>query len=209
MHMLPFFIINYAVTIGLAVLAWRVLPTTRTRVLFVATLVLLASYRLYNVPEGDVTDWLHHVPFYIGEVVFYFFLVAFGQHYIAKDAQATSSSAPARLGLPAVAAGGSWFDFLTNQGLHHIVTFPLYFLILAANRMNYMTMDERYQGVAKWLMWGVFFFIAVHIGEFLIESQNLAPVLKGYVEYLEFGWVYLASACLAVALLKLRKVSRV
>jgi hypothetical protein len=201
-------IISYGLTAALLAYAWRVLPAGRLRWTGLIMLALMASYELFDVPDGSVYLWLRHTPFYFGEFFFYWFLVQFGRRYI-ESPDAADKQQQSYLLVPVFlfSTTTSLVDFLTDQGLPHILTLPIYLLIVAIVRLKFSLNQSPYLRIANWLTWAVGLWVMEHVTEFILESQKLVPAINEKVESIETFWFWLGIGVFFVILRRFQRLS--
>lgn len=190
-------IVSLVVTLLLIVYGFIRLPTTKTRLSF----TLMNGFFLFSAllfwPEGVVSEWLKHIPFYIGQFWLYLFL-----HYLtqtlAHDSKKIITILDKKLErvahgvMMANAGGNSWFTLITEQGLQHILTVPLMCAITALTvlRLGDIAASMVRRSIVVFLISGAAFMM-IHFGEFVVEAQGWLPILEGEpIEIIEFVWYF-------------------
>ncbi len=180
----------------ICIYAWTVLPAGKIRWFFIASFLLMSIYKIYD-PASDSRSllWARHLPVYCGEALFYFFVATFCKRYIEIEDRADKSRttviqqnvlviAP----LLIIGSGVSWFQIVTDQGLPHIFTLPLFVLVVSLVRLKLTVYKNRYIPIISLLTYATGAWIMVHISEFIVESQQLLPGLDKYMPHIEFFW---------------------
>ncbi len=198
-------VISFILT--LAVLAWGIkkLEAGRGRIIFCAMLIFFFLSTMLFFPEGRVNDWLKHIPFFIGQFLFYLWLESiFGKS--AQNKFQTQGMAQVAV-LPATGSFTEWFNFLTDQGLQHIIVLPFYMLIMAVISVRFAYIQSTpLRSTLNLLMLAALFLTMIHIGEFVVESQAWLPFLENWIEIIEFLLYYLALGFFALGIKKLAQV---
>lgn len=196
------FILTFAVTL------WGIkkLRAGKGRIIFSLMLIFFFLSTILFFPEGKINDWIKHVPFYIGQILFYFWLESIfnqpsqGQSQTKTMAQAGVLSA----------AGGftEWFNFLTDQGLQHVITLPFTILIIAIMKVRFAYIESSHlRFTLNIFILAVLSLTMIHVGEFVVESQNWLPFLEEWIEIIEFLWYYLGLGLFAIGVKRLAKTS--
>lgn len=183
-------IISVVYTLVVIWYGWSRISDHKTKVLFGAMLVCFLLSAVLFFPEGAMSEWAKHSLFYLGQVLFYFFLNRLIAKRITTPARPTSA-------LPTLAAAGApveWFTFITDLGLQHIITLPFLFLIITFIRIQYsFVSSSAIKPMLNIFMLAGFFLTMIHVGEFVVESLGLFPMLEGNpIEITEFFWFYMA-----------------
>lgn len=153
-------------------------------------------------PEGKINDWLKHIPFYIGQFLFYLWLESiFGKTNSQSQSQTKVVAQAATL--PAAGGLAEWLNFLTDQGLQHIITLPFSILIIAIIKVRFDYIPTHLKSTLNILILAVLSLTMIHVGEFVVESQAWLPFLESSIEVIEFLWYYLALGLFAFGVKKL------
>jgi len=177
--------------------------------IFIAMIVSFFLSTVLYFPEGVLNDWYKHVPFFTGQILFYFFLQEVIRFY--------SESNPTSRGEVYVAAGVSgaastvgiadWFSFITEEGLQHIITLPLLLMVVIFSRLHFGSIKSKsVKHILNICIFAGFFLTVIHVGEFVVEAQGLLPMLESSIEIIEFLWYYLALIMFGVSIHKLSKL---
>lgn len=207
-------IISFLLTIGVSLWGWYKLPNKKIKIFFLLTLGCFFLSTVLFFPEGNINDWLKHIPFYVGQFLFYLFIKGVINFYLnqeKKSSSLVSSSILPQVVIVNVASDQleftHWFDFLTEQGLQHIITLPFLFLIISVIRVRYIYIQSKaFIAVLNFFMFAATLLTLIHVGEFVVESQQWLPFLENSIEYVEFILFYLALLFLWLAIQKLRMV---
>ncbi len=203
--LLIFKIISFLATLAVAVWSTPKLAKTKVKVVFVAMLISFFLSTILFFPEGRINDWLKHIPFYFGQFLLYLFLVNIIEAYSPIEKKPQSSPQPRLAVLPVGFV--NWFNFLTDQGLQHVITLPLFFLIVTVVRIQYLYIESpAFKTVLNLFMAAGGALVMIHIGEFVVESQGWLPFLEELIEIIEFLWYYLALILIGLGVSKLTKV---
>lgn len=211
--------LNTILVAWLIVVGMRKLQSRPQKITFTAMLLFfLSSTLLFNENEiGALHDWLKHVLFFIGQFFFFLFLYYITRFYFRKKEQEEFSQQE-RTGAPqtpppsapsAMAAGFGinaidWFAFVTEQGLQHILVLPIFFLIVIIIRVQYLSIESRhFRQSLNLFLWAGLSFMMIHTMEFIIENQNLIPLLTDKIELIEFLLFYLGMFFLSLGMKKL------
>ncbi|MEO8104759.1 MAG: hypothetical protein ABI602_00280 [Candidatus Saccharibacteria bacterium] len=152
----------------------------------------------------------------MGEVVFYFFIVLYGKKYIELETtpkqkswhQGSAVHLSTLLVIPAVYSHQlTLFGYMTEQGLPHILTLPLFILFVALLRLRFGLYESRYSVPLNWFIAAAGAWIMIHISEFLLESQKISPGLAVHNEYFELAWYSLGVILFWVGLVSFRKIN--
>ncbi len=169
-------------------------------------LVVFFLSTMFFFPEGRINDWLKHIPFFIGQFLFYLWLESiFGKS--AQNQSQTQGMAQV-VALPATGSFTEWFNFLTDHGIQHIIALPFYMLIMAAISVRFSYIQSTpFRSTLNLLMLAALSLTMIHIGEFVVESQNWLPFLIDWIERIEFLLYYLALGLFALGIKKLAQTS--
>lgn len=171
---------------------WRRSADRRERFFFVTALTLLLLSMFFG--DDRIFDtWFKHGLFYASQIFFLLFLNRFSEEGGAPPSMPVPASALAAIGAPYASSTPSFLSFLTEQGLSHFLTLPVFFYLFVQVRIKSMYTDN--PNVKKFLrlmFYAMASFMLIHFLEFFIESKRLLPALSGdLMEYLEIG-LYLA-----------------
>jgi hypothetical protein len=196
------------ITAGLVIYGWRSLPSGKIRLYFVLSVILIAFYKIYDpTTDSRTLLWLRHLPVYSGEILFYLFIVSMSSRYIeVEDAITKTKKVVLRQNIlvltPLImfATGFSWYQFLTDEGLPHIFTLPLFVLVLSLVRLRLEIYDSTYTSIARLFTAAVGAWIMIHVSEFIVESQKLMSGLDSYMPQIEFFWFLIGAIVFWIAL---------
>jgi hypothetical protein len=182
---------------------------------------LLTPYGLFDI-------WIRHAAFYLGQLFFFLFIFHFVSLTVHRPGAKRAAKVMSALSIvfflslialtPATHAAHTVdiFEieqtpynvllFITDQGVQHILAILFFFLTIAAIRTQSLYVGRESM---KQLLYGFFlansFFIAIHVWEYMAESQHLFPSLEHeVVELIEFGLQYVA---LALMFIPIRRVN--
>ncbi len=203
------------IAILIVVYAWLTLPKGRLRWLFIVAFLLMAFYKMYDPSSEWVTLlWIRHLPVYIGEILFFIFITSFSRRYIELDETPTKPHQVVMKQSLLVLApfiifgtGVSWYQYVTDQGLPHILALPIFVLVLSLVRLRLAIYDNKYIPVVRLFTFAVGGWILIHVSEFLIESQKLFPKLDESMAHIEFFWYCVGAAIFVYALRAFKKVN--
>jgi hypothetical protein len=88
----------------------------------------------------------------------------------------------------AVISGYSWYQYLTDEGLPHILTLPLFVIVFSLTRLRIAVFESSYIRTVRYFTAGAGALIFIHVNEFILESQKVFPALDRYKGDLEFIW---------------------
>lgn len=194
--------ISGILTFLLLFFSWRLTIDKKAKVLFSLMLLFFLLSVILFFPEGYISDWLKHIPFFIGQLLFCIFLWHCINHFMIDKDQSPAQGSVAQY-VAGLGAGSykivedtssDWFGFITQQGVQHIIALPFLFLIISLIRVqyNFISSHQNKSILNMFLAAGVCLTI-IHIGEFVVESQNWIPALEGEtIEIIEFMWYYSA-----------------
>ena len=175
------------------------------RIIFILMLIFFFLSTMLFFPEGRINDWLKHIPFYIGQFLFYLWLESiFGK---VSQSQSQTKEVAAAAALPATGGLVDWFNFLTDQGLQHIITLPFSILIIAIIRVRFTYISTHLKSTLNILILAAISLTMIHVGEFVVESQAWLPFLEEWIEIIEFLWYYLGLGLFAFGVKKLAQNS--
>lgn len=217
--------INFLFTLAICLWSWKKLGNKRVRLLFC---FMLAFFFLSTVLFGadSLSDtWLKHILFYIGQFFFYLFVVALiaGYDKSSNDAFDVSTAknpftgdgrgALAVAGMTSMTDSGvgDWIDFITDQGIQHMLTLPLLLLIITTVEIRYVFVTSKaFRSVLNTFMFAAAALMTIHLMEFIVESQKLIPFLDGDLnEVLEFIWYYFGLFFFVRGIFLLKNISTV
>ncbi|MEK7519723.1 MAG: hypothetical protein AAB581_00550 [Patescibacteria group bacterium] len=212
-------IVNFILTAVVVVWGWRMFPDMRLRMQFGLMFLFFFLSTILFGEEGGRNEWTRHTLFYAGEIFFYLFLVNLIKRYYREDKPlgsgfvTTTGTYAAAAGGPALVSGSdgiSWvtgmYEFLTEQGLQHLLTLPLIIIIIYSIDVRWTNMSKTLRGVVNPFVIAVIGLVAAHVFEFIIESQGFLPILDGEpVEYIEFGCYYFGLIFFAAGMYRLKR----
>lgn len=213
-------VLDGLISLGLMYYAYRLFGRTPKTVYFAVFMIgtYLTIAGIFD-DEAISGTWIRHLIFYASQLFFYFFI----SNLIAQETSGnlphnhSTSAQPVVMAMFMSSADlnptslKGWGVFMTNQGLQHILTAPLFFVIVAKIRMMSMALTSKNAKTAIYLLALSFFFvnlgllISIHIQEFLVESQRLIPLPEDISELMETGWFLAAGIAIFVAFSKIAK----
>lgn len=217
-------ILRVIVSLILIFWLWSKIPNTKVKSKLVGVISIFTASLVIFSGEGLIYEWSWHVCFYSAQVIFYFFIVELINSFHVREESENQhpNIEPANmiiLGM-SMAKGmetaknpvglRDWFAFLTDQGLQHIITIPLFFLIITLIKIQRAYIQTpQYRSILNIFLVGEAMLVMIHVGEFLIESQKLIPQLNGYPnEILEFVWFIMAILSFALGVKKLSSLQK-
>lgn len=216
-----FKIFNTILTVLLIVWGISKFPHQATRNMFVAMLCAFLLATLFFLPEdGAAAEWLRHLPFYIGQVLFVIFVTyIIRYHYelpestaertpLDKSGQLPTSLAAMSLPFLSLEGIGSGLRILTDEGMQHFLTLPIFLVVLAVVRAQFPYIHSKgVRQALKFFTWAAGALTMIHISEFIVENQELIPFLEGDpIELIEFFWFYLALFLFVVGIKRLPSI---
>lgn len=197
------------------VYAWRTLPKGRLRTLFVASFFLMSIYKFYDPNTDSIALlWSRHLVVYCGEICFYFFIVAFSKLFIEiEDTQIKQRPTVLRqnllvlLPLMTFASGLTWYQYVSKEGLPHILVLPIFVLLVAIVRLRVGVYDSKYARAVMLFTFGIGAWTTIHVFEFIGESQKLIyPWLNNVMPNIEAFWYILGAIIFVYSLRVFKKV---
>jgi hypothetical protein len=88
----------------------------------------------------------------------------------------------------AIISGYSWYQYLTDEGLPHILTLPLFVIVFSLTRLRIAVFESSYIRTVRYFTAGAGALILIHVNEFILESQKVYPALDRYKGDLEYIW---------------------
>lgn len=168
---------------------WRVLRDARTRLFFFLMILCFFLSRLTFVEDELVKEWAKHLPFYVGQVFCYLFLLrlAYPPDSGNDNTENGTMTAAGTAIRATIVIPWNWIAYATEQGLEHILTLPLMLLIVAGIRAHFpfIAAHPRRQLVITGFLWAMLPLTMIHMGEFAVESQRWIPQLEPIIEQLE------------------------
>lgn len=226
-------LVAFLLTFGLAVFGWLKLKDKILRVFLILMLILVFLSVVFFFPLGMheyLEEWYKHIPFYLSQIFFYLFLrrivklnFSFNSKKVNKNIVERFDEAIKQNILPCLSLSSVsrssvwqqplssvWFKFLTQEGLQHILTLPVLFLIIAIVRIEYFYIESHtLKKILNFFMFAAGMFVMIHISEFLVESQKLLPIIDPegeFIEMIEFFWFYLGLLFFSFGIRKLVKL---
>lgn len=197
-------VISFVLTFAVTLWGIKKLVKGKIRINFILMLIFFFLSTMLFFPEGRVNDWLKHIPFYIGQFLFYLWLESiFGN---PSQSQSQTKTIVAAAALPATGGFVDWFNFLTDQGLQHVITLPFSILIIAIVRVRFAYIPTHLKSTLNILVLAALSLTMIHVGEFVVESQAWLPFLEEWIEIIEFLWYYLALGFFAFGVKKLAQI---
>lgn len=197
-NLLIFKIISLLLSILVILYSLRTISKTKVRILFI---IMIASFFLSTIlffPEGRINDWMKHLPFYVGQLFFYFFLSSLLSEYTPPNNSVPSPKPIVPTTQIAASFIGSgideWFNFLTDQGLQHFLAVPLFLLVMMNIQIHFPSIkDAIFRRILTIFLIAGTCLTMIHLGEFIVEAQDWMPFLEGNpIEIIEFIWYYSA-----------------
>lgn len=208
-------LIIYGLTVSLLIYAYIVLPKGVLRWTFMAAFLLMAVYKLYDVDSESLgLEWARHLPVYIGEAVLFMFLAQFSRRYIEISDLLTQHKRPKKrlyaafMPLAIFGTSETTYELITHQGLPHILALPIFVVIISLTQYRVSAYETKYNRIIQLFTYGLSAFIAIHVVEFTVESQNWLPNLVHFMPHIEFGLFSLGVAIFAHALRSFTVVKR-
>ena len=215
-----FRIIDGLMSLGLIYTAYRLFGLKRKTIYF--SLFMIGTYATITLFVNDSTfsgTWTKHLVFYASQICFYLFLSPLVKINIRPN-EIIPSTSPAVL--PAVMVMSAqnlhsfaeWGRFLTDQGLQHTLTAPLFFIIVAKIRAVSLSLTSSHLKttlhllVLNFLFLGFGLMVAIHMQEFLVESQKLITLPESIAETLETVWFFAATLAIATAFVQLKTANK-
>lgn len=196
-------VISFVLTLAVALWGIKKLEPGKGRILFSIMLTFFFLSTILFFPEGRINDWNKHIPFYIGQLLFYFWIESIFDKPTQSQSQTKTVAAAAAI--PATGGFVEWFNFLTDQGLQHVITLPFLILIIAIIRVRFAYIPTHLKSTLNILIVAALSLTIIHVGEFVVESQNWLPFLEEWIEIIEFLWYYLALGLFAIGVKRLAK----
>ncbi len=215
--------ISFFLTLGTCLWCWRRIENKRIKVLFCTMLVFFFLSTVLFASENIVDTWLKHILFYAGQFFFYLFIVALIANYDKSTGETHEASFPKNpftnkgrktlvaMGVTNMTNSGikDWVDFITDQGIQHMLALPLLLLIIATIEMRYIFIaTNAFRSVMNTFMLAASALMSIHLMEFIVESQKFVPFLDGDInEIVEFAWYYLGLFFFIRGIHKLKNIS--
>ncbi len=208
--------ISFLATLGVIIYGWKIMSTRSIRALFAAMLVFFFLSTILFAKDSMLDTWLKHIVFFIGQFLFYIFLTAVIAFHTKKSAGASSwgtgekSFLAGMAGIPLAMQSEAmdWIEFITDQGVQHILALPLFFLIIATIELRYFFITSpAFRSLLNMFMFAAGSLVMIHAMEFIVESQGFIPALEGDpIEIMEFGWFYLGLFFFARAVFLMKNI---
>ncbi len=179
---------------------WHRSADRRERFFFATALTLLFLSMFFG--DDRIFDtWFKHGLFYASQIFFLLFLNRFSD----EESLPPAAMPP----IPAVLSAGaipyayststpSFLSFLTEQGLSHFLTLPMFFYLFVQVRIKSIYTDSAdVKRFLRHMFYAMASFMLIHFLEFFIESKRLLPALSGEpMEYIEMSFYLLGIALL-------------
>lgn len=185
-------IINFTLVFPLMIYGWVRLKHRRSQIMFSLMLIFfLLSTVLFGTDDDLLFDWLKHLLFFVGQLCFLLFLADVIKRYFQNNQDVPVQSGGVTLSINIGVLG--WLMFLTDQGIHHLLTVTFFLLITSYLRAQYVFIKSvSFKNTLNTFMLAAGALTMIHFGEFLVESQKLLPLLDGGpIEIIEFIGFYL------------------
>lgn len=202
--------INVALACIVVLYAWAVFTTLHARVLITLLIVMFTASTGLYFPEGYTNEWLKHAPFYIGQLCYALFLLAFVNTQKLPRWESIINLLPYVI-LFIVLGSGTIISLsaLEHHGVQHILAAPFFFISVVVASFKYQLMPKT--GRPKAFYYFVLSGLAltfIHVTEYVFETKNLAPSLSGeIIELFEFIWFYIALAIFSLGIAKFNRVN--
>lgn len=157
----------------------------KMRLFFLLTIIFFFLSRIIHFEQELLHEWARHIPFYVGQISCYLFLIriiSLSKH--TKKAQPSSPATPPGISTPSsyigLIAGSSpfsyWFEHATEQGFQHILTLPLMLLVIGGIQAHFpFITSSGWKKVINGFLLAMLPLTLIHMGEFIIESQQWLP----------------------------------
>lgn len=200
--------------------AWKCLAYKKLWLLFAVTFILMSVSVVYD-PASDSRAllWARHIPVYIGEIFFYYFITSFSRKFIeledddnSKHAVELHQNLVSPLPIIVVVSylsSASWFNYITDEGLPHILILPLFVVVVSLVRLRLAIFNSEYLIVTRLLTLAFGAIVMIHISEFMIESQKIIPPFSAYMNYIEPFWYLVGVFVFCYALSKFKGINSV
>lgn len=194
--------INVLIASILALFAWDILEKTSSKLLFTC---MVAGYSISTIlffPEGEINEWLRHSPFYIAQILFYYYFKSvFSQlkNESRGEAQPTpvvrSTTNALFVATHTTSNKSGLLNMASGYGFQHLVTLPLVAVVTIAVALNIpKPVDSNLARMYRNLLIAAWSLTMIHVGEYLVETQDLFPALGGStIELIEILWFYIGS----------------
>lgn len=195
-------LISFLLTLSVIILGIKKLVPGKGKMLFISMLIFFFLSTILFFPEGRINDWNKHIPFFIGQILFYFWLENIFKQPSTNQVQNQTNVHV--VGFTATGGLVEWFNFLTDQGLQHIITLPFSVLIVTIIKVRFSYIQSAYlKNTLNIFTLAIISLTMIHIGEFVVESQAWLPFLESSIEVIEFIWYYLALSLFAIGIKRL------
>jgi hypothetical protein len=195
-------VISFVLTFVVALWGIKKLGPGKGRIIFSFMLGSFFLSAMLFFPEGRINDWLKHIPFYFGQLLFYFWL----ENIFGKTSRTQAGGLAQAVVVPTTGGFIEWFNYLTDQGLQHILTLPFLILIVAVIKVRFGYIQSNLKTTLNILLLAATALTMIHVGEFVVESQNWLPFLVEWIEQIEFLWYYLALGLFALGVKRLSQI---
>jgi hypothetical protein len=210
--LLPYLIV--LISIAVITYAWNCLPAGWLRWYFVGAFLFMAAYKIYD-PASDARGllWGRHLFAYIGEILFFAFLTVLSKRYVEIDdapqkprSTVLQQNIVVLMPLLFFSSGISWYQLATDQGLPHILTLPVFVMVMSLTRLRLAVYESIYIRVATLFTVAIGAWIMIHVSEFMVESQKFIPGLEDYMPYIEFFWFAVGAGLFCYALMTFKRI---
>lgn len=197
---------SFLLTFGTCIWGWKRIKDNQVRILFCIMLLFFFLSTILFAHESLLDTWIKHILFYIGQFFFYLFIVSLISYYekptsnqhtslFSKNLFSTKDKSLVALGVTSMTNSGikDWIDFITDQGIQHMLALPLLLLIITTIEMKYIFLKSNaLRAALNTFMFAAAALMLIHLMEFIVESQKLLSFLDGDInEILEFCWYFL------------------
>jgi hypothetical protein len=202
------FVIIIVSVLFLIFYGWKNIPVTRLRWLFILSFLFTSFYKIFDpVSDSRSLLWERHIPVYIGQIWFYLFITEFSKKYIEIETAEVKDKGfvlkqniLVLLPIVAFVSGFSWFQYLTDEGLPHILTLPLFVVVFSLTRLRIAVYESTYIKAVRYFTAAAGALILIHVSEFIMESQKMFPSLDRFKGDFEFVWYLLGAFFYFIAL---------
>ena len=202
--------ISLIIAAAICFLVLHRLPTRRIKWLFFLSIAGFAASTLF-FDAGDEMDWTMHFIFIFGQISFILFINdAVDLYEQMSDEPKITEKKPvnAILGgffmLPLLGGLGSFFKFITDQGIQHVIAGFFAIAAVSFMRTRLMTVEIKRKKFPFYLLASAIIILAfIHIGEFFIESQKVFVLPPQITEAGEFILAYVGMVLLGIGACKI------
>lgn len=204
-------ILTYIVSIGVLVYGIYAIEDNRARWLHVLMMCCFMAPRISDFPIPLWGTWIKHGIFYVGQLFFFLFIRRVIAVYNPTPQEIDAPSSQQPFSTLAVVAGAqaatststtsvNWMQYLTQQGMQHILGLPIFFMIASLIRVQYAFIASALlKSVLNKMLLAAFCLTMLHVTEFTIESQHWFPLAPEVgQERIEHLWHFAAQFVFAL-----------